>query len=154
MVNKHASRARGYTFPVGPITVTGDRALAYVRERYALLNGDLDRAERQRDVVRAILAKGLSADTVANPARFRGFVTDFAEHMTADSQLSAAEIRRTALSLRLTADDVEQLQAPISGFATVRGASIDVVDRHRLRQLATALQQDKVGEYLDEHPGR
>ena len=62
----------GWTFPKGYVTVHGERALAYVRERKQLPRGDLDRAERHRAVVQAILGKGLSGDTVRNPRRFLG----------------------------------------------------------------------------------
>ncbi|HEX8510868.1 MAG TPA: LCP family protein, partial [Propionibacteriaceae bacterium] len=152
VVNKHRSQSRGYTFPTGEITIRGDQALAYVRERYALPQGDLDRAERQRDVVKAILDKGLSAETVANPLKFNRFVTGIAQHLTVDSELTDAKIRKTALSLRLTGKDVRQLQAPISGFATVRGMSIDVVNHRQLKELAKALQEDEMDSYLREHP--
>ena len=75
VMNEHASKSRGYTFPAGKITIKGDEALAFVRERYELPNGDLDRAERQRLVVKAILEKGLSPETIRNPAKFTGFVS-------------------------------------------------------------------------------
>jgi LCP family protein required for cell wall assembly len=152
--NKHESTSRGYHFPSGEITVRGDQALAYVRERYELPRGDLDRAERQRDVVKAILDKGLSPETVANPVKFNGFVAGVAEHVVVDSELSDSAIRSTALSLRMTGSDVRQLQAPISGFATIRGQSVDVVNHGQLRELSRALQEDTVEDYLDRHPGR
>jgi LCP family protein required for cell wall assembly len=152
--NEHASESRGYTFPQGTITLKGDQALAFVRERYELPNGDLDRAERQRLVVKAILAKGLSRQTLADPAKFTGFVGGISRHLTIDDQLTDAEIRKTALSLRLTADDVHLLQAPISGFGTVDGMSIDVVDRAAMDDLATALREDRMDDYLEQHPAR
>lgn len=148
VVNKHASSSRGYDFPAGPITVRGEQALVYVRERYALPRGDLDRAERQRQVVQAILAKGLSPEVVSSPEQFTGFVTGLARYITVDSSLSDGEIRRTALSLRLTASDLSLLQAPISGFGMAGSQSIDVVDQSRLRELATALHDDTMATYV------
>ncbi len=44
------------------------------------------------------------------------------------------------------------LQAPISGFGTVAGQSIDVVDQAKLKQLASALKNDKVGDYVKGYP--
>lgn len=152
VVNKHESSSRGHHFPAGQITLEGDQALAYVRERYGLPNGDLDRAERQRDVVKAILAKGLSGDTIANPVKFNGFVAGIAQHLVVDSELSDSEIRKTALSLRMTGRDVRHLQAPISGFATMRGQSIDVVNHSQLKELSRALREDRVSDYLADHP--
>ena len=68
--NPHPSVSQGYTFPTGRITVSGPEALAYVRERKQLPRGDLDRAERQRLVAQAVLAKGLSKQTLLNPVAF------------------------------------------------------------------------------------
>ncbi len=150
--NEHASESRGYTFPEGRITVKGDQALAFVRERYALPNGDLDRAERQRLVVKAILQKGLSRETIADPAKFTRFVAGVSKHLTIDDELSDSEIRRTAVSLRLSSSDVTPLQAPISGFATVNGQSIDVVDTKKLAKLADALHDDQMSDYVDRYP--
>ncbi len=76
-----------------------------------------------------------------------------AKHLTVDNELSDGEIRRTALSLRLSAKDIELLQAPISGFGTSRdGQSIDVVDTAKLAELSTALKKDKLSEYLKKYP--
>jgi polyisoprenyl-teichoic acid--peptidoglycan teichoic acid transferase len=152
--NKHASSSRGYDFPAGKITISGDEALAFVRERYTLPQGDLDRAERQRQVVQAILAKGMSREVLANPVRFNSFVAGISRHLTIDDQLSDAEIRKTALSLRLTASDVHLLQSPITGFDTVDGMSIDVVDERRTKELARALRDDTMDKYLENYPAR
>lgn len=151
--NRHASTSGPYTFPVGRITISGDQALAYVRDRYNLPGGDLDRAERQRDVVRSILRKGLSAKVIANPRQFTGLVGDVAQHVVLDQDLTDAEIRRTALSLRLGPDDIRSLQAPISGFDTVGGQSIDVVDREQLAELAEAMREGTMEEYVERYPG-
>jgi LCP family protein required for cell wall assembly len=152
VMNEHASKSRGYTFPAGKITIKGDEALAFVRERYELPNGDLDRAERQRLVVKAILEKGLSPETISNPAKFTGFVSGVAKHLIVDEGLTNNEIRRTAVSLRLSGNDLHLLQAPISGFGTVNGASIDVVDRARMAELAKALRADTMDDYLQRYP--
>jgi LCP family protein required for cell wall assembly len=153
--NKHPSNSGGYNFPVGDITLRGQEALAYVRERKQLPRGDLDRAERQRIVLQAILAKGLAKETISNPAKFVSFARGVAQHVTVDDQLTESELRKTALSLRLRAKDVYMLQAPISGFGTSpTNQSIDIVDKKRLAQLATALQNDKMDKYLDKYPER
>lgn len=151
--NRYRSVSGGYTFETGWITLVGPQALAYVRERKQLPRGDLDRAERQRAVVQAILAKGLRKDTLANPPRFLAFARGVARHVTVDDQLTAAEIRKTALSLRLTAEDVVSLQAPISGLGTSPdGQSIDVVDQAKLEELARALRTDTMADYLKRYP--
>jgi len=151
--NKYPSTTGGYKFPVGNVNLQGEQALAYVRERKQLPHGDLDRAERQRVVLRAILAKGLAKETISNPFKFVNFVRGVAQHVSVDDRLTESKLRKTALSLRLTSKDVHTLQAPISGFGTSpTKQSIDIVDKEKLVQLAKALRNDQMDRYLEKYP--
>jgi polyisoprenyl-teichoic acid--peptidoglycan teichoic acid transferase len=153
VTNKDAFSAHGFDYPKGEITIAGEEALWFVRERKLLPGGDLDRAENQRNVIKAIVEKGLSAQVISDPATFIGFVGNVAKHLTVDNGLSDTEIRRTALSLRLTGKDIQLLQAPISGFDTTGdGQSIDVVDTAKLAELSQAMKKDKLSEYVKKYP--
>ena len=152
VVNDDAFSSHGYDYPEGEITIAGEQALWFVRERKQLPNGDLDRAKNQRNVIKAIVAKGISARVLSDPATFTRFIGNVAKHLTVDNSLSDDEIRRTALSLRLDADDITLLQAPISGFGTVNGQSIDVVDTAKLAELAKALKTDTMAAYVKKYP--
>jgi LCP family protein required for cell wall assembly len=153
VTNKTAFTSHGFDYPKGKVTLEGEKALWFVRERHALPEGDLDRAANQRKVIKAIVAKGLSADVIADPARFTSFIGNLAKHMTVDNSLSDAEIRTIAVSLRLQAKNIELLQAPLSGFGTSPGGeSIDVVDTAQLEELSQALQKDTMDSYLEKHP--
>lgn len=150
--NKTTFSSHGYDYPKGKVTIEGQKALWFVRERHALPGGDLDRAENQRNVIKAIVAKGLSAGVISDPGTFTAFIGNLSKHLTVDNSLSDSEIRSTALSLRLNANDIELLQAPLSGFGTVNGQSIDVVDQTKMAELGKALRDDDMGAYLDKHP--
>jgi LCP family protein required for cell wall assembly len=153
VTNKTAFTSHGFDYPKGKITIAGDEALWFVRERHQLPGGDLDRAENQRNVIKAIVQKGLSAKVISDPATFTTFIGNVAKHLTVDNDLSDGEIRRTALSLRLSSKDIELLQAPISGFGTSRdGQSIDIVDTAKMAELSTALKKDKLSEYVEKYP--
>jgi polyisoprenyl-teichoic acid--peptidoglycan teichoic acid transferase len=153
VTNKTAFSTQGFDYPEGKITIAGEEALWFVRERKLLPGGDLDRAENQRNVIKAIVQKGLSAEVISDPGRFITFIGNVAKHLTVDNDLSDAEIRRTALSLRLTGKDIQLLQAPISGFATTSdGQSIDVVDTAKMAELASAMKKDKLSEYVKKYP--
>ena len=152
VTNKNTFSSHGFDYPSGKITIAGEEALWFVRERKQLPGGDLDRAENQRNVIKAILQKGLSVQLISDPATFIGFVGNVAKHLTVDNDLTDAEIRRTALSLRLTSKDIELLQAPISGFGTRDGQSIDVVDTAKLAELSSAMKKDKLSEYVEKYP--
>jgi LCP family protein required for cell wall assembly len=151
--NKYPSVTLGYTFPVGKISLRGEEALAYVRERKQLPHGDLDRAERQRAVLQAIFAKGMAKETISNPLKFVSFVRGVSRHVTVDDQLTEDELRQTALSLRLKPGDIQNVQAPISGFGTSpTKQSIDIVDQKKLKELARALQKDQMDKYVEKYP--
>jgi LCP family protein required for cell wall assembly len=153
VTNKTAFTSHGFDYPKGKITIAGDEALWFVRERHQLPGGDLDRAENQRNVIKAIVQKGLSAKVISDPATFTTFIGNVAKHLTVDNDLSDGEIRRTALSLRLSSKDIELLQAPISGFGTSRdGQSIDIVDTAKMAELSAALKNDKLSEYVKKYP--
>ena len=62
VTNKTAFSSHGFHYPKGKITIAGEEALWFVRERHHLPGGDLDRAENQRNVIKAIVQKGLSAE--------------------------------------------------------------------------------------------
>jgi LCP family protein required for cell wall assembly len=153
VTNKHAFSAHGFHYPEGKITIAGEEALWFVRERKQLPGGDLARAENQRNVIKAIVEKGLSPKVISDPATFITFIGNVAKHLTVDNDLSDGEIRRTALSLRLTGKDIELLQAPISGFDTTGGGqSIDIVDTAKMAELSRAFKTDKLSEYVKKYP--
>lgn len=152
VVNKTAFTSHGFDYPKGKITIKGERALWFVRERHSLPGGDLDRAENQRSVIKAVVEKGLSAGVVSDPATFTKFMGNVAKNLVVDNSLSDDEIRRTAVSLRLSSKNIELMQAPLSGFGSAEGQSIDIVDQAKLDELSKALKNDKVEDYLKKYP--
>jgi len=153
VTNKTAFTSHGHDYPKGKISIQGAKALWFVRERHALPRGDLDRAENQRKVLKAIVQKGLSAGVVADPATFTRFLGNVAKNVTVDNNLSDEEIRRTAFSLRLAGKDLTLLQAPISGSGTSPdGQSILIVNTEQLAELSTALQEDTMAAYVKKYP--
>ncbi|HET9649586.1 MAG TPA: LCP family protein [Microlunatus sp.] len=152
VTNKTAFSSHGYDYPKGKITIAGKEALWFVRERHSLPGGDLDRAANQRNVIKAIVQKALSADVVADPVTFTKFVGNVAKNITVDQTLTDADIRNTALSLRLKSDDIVLLQAPLSGFMAVNGEDVDVVDEAKLAELSKALKNDTLAAYVKKYP--
>ena len=98
------------------------------------------------------MAKGLSAGVVSDPAKFTAFIGNLSQHLTVDNGLSDSEIRSTALSLRLDANNIQLLQAPLAGFGTADGQSIDVVDTTKMAELGKALQDDAMAAYVAKYP--
>lgn len=152
--NKVASSWHEYNFPKGEITLKdGKEALVYVRQRKELPNGDLDRAERQRAVIRAIISKAASPETLTSPGRFSSLTNDMSRYITVDQTLEPQEIRSIALDSKIrSGSQIKSLQAPIEGFGTSNdGQSIAIVDEEGIDELATALREDTMDEYEKKH---
>lgn len=76
--NPHAFQTNDgtYHFPEGLITLTGDSALSYVRERYNLPDGDFSRGENQQRVLEALIRKALSPEIIKNYASILNVLSD------------------------------------------------------------------------------
>lgn len=138
-----------FEFPRGNVTIEGNEALAYVRDRYGLASGDLGRAERQRAVVKAVVLKLLRPEVIGNPVTFSRASSRLGKLFTVDSGLTNEVVWQLALDLKARkSGDMVSLQAPILGYATSsNGGAIDVVDHLQLADLATALRDDTMDVY-------
>jgi LCP family protein required for cell wall assembly len=149
--NRTAFSSHGHIYPKGRITLSGDRALWFVRERNALPS-ELDRAENQRNMLNAILTKGLSAEVVSDPVRFTSFVANAAKRIKVDNDLTQTEIRSTMLSLRLRPKNLVMMQAPLGRTDRIAGQEVHRVDERRMAEFGKALKNDKMAEYLNKYP--
>jgi len=101
----------GAKFPAGQQEISGSDALAFVRQRHGLPQGDLDRVKRQQVFLAAAAQKVLSAGTLTNPGKVtdlidtvkrsvifdKGFdLFDFAEQMR---NLSAGNVTFTTIPI-------------------------------------------------------
>jgi polyisoprenyl-teichoic acid--peptidoglycan teichoic acid transferase len=102
-------------------------------------------------LVRAIIAKTLSAKTMKDPGRLFSVVSGAAEHLTVDKGLTNSKIRSTIFSLRLSNKDVHLMKAPVISKATKNGTRT-VIDKQKMGELRTALRNDRVDEYLAKYP--
>jgi len=65
----------GANFPAGQQEVQGTAALAFVRQRHGLPEGDLDRVRRQQAFLRGAADKILSVGTLTNPTKLNDLIT-------------------------------------------------------------------------------
>jgi len=65
----------GADFPAGPQTLSGAQALAFVRQRHGLTNGDLDRIARQQAFLSGMAKKVLSAGTFTDVSKLNALVS-------------------------------------------------------------------------------
>ncbi len=74
--NSIAFTNRGYSFPVGQITMDGAQALVYARERYAYTDGDNQRIKNQQTIITGIINKAMSPAILTNYTNFLDVVMD------------------------------------------------------------------------------
>lgn len=88
----HLDTGNDYSFEVGNIDLSsGEEALAFVRERYDLNNGDYDRGNNQIKVVQAIVNKLTSLNSVSNYSSITSTLTDSIQtNMSLDTMIDLA----------------------------------------------------------------
>ncbi|THJ64957.1 LytR family transcriptional regulator [Arthrobacter echini] len=145
-----SSGVDGEFFAAGPITLQGEAALKFVRERYAFSDGDYQRVRNQQLFVKAVISEVLNANTLTDPRKIYGVVDRMAPYVAVDSSLDAAAAGSLALSLRqVRGGDIEFFTLPNLGTGTsADGQSIVVKDDAAIAAIADALQTDDLGEYL------
>jgi LCP family protein required for cell wall assembly len=106
----------GVNLPAGVSHVNGKQALAFVRQRHGLANGDLDRIRRQQYFIRAVLGQVTSSGTLLNPIRLTNFLEQATSAVTVDQGLSLDQLKNLAVRLRhLDPAHVTFQTLPISG---------------------------------------
>ncbi|MBM6401523.1 LCP family protein [Phycicoccus sonneratiae] len=146
-----ASGNGGKAIQKGWNELNGEQALAFVRERYELSEGDISRGRRQMAFVKALLLKATSKQTITNPLAIARFTDAATKNLVVDKGLSIGAMKDYALLLRhIRSSDVVFATAPFTGFGMdpVAG-SIDIVDTKGMKLLGEALRKDQMDDYLD-----
>ncbi|MFJ6028496.1 LCP family protein [Pseudarthrobacter sp. NPDC092424] len=139
-----------FTFTQGPALLDGERALAFVRERYAFTDGDYQRVRNQQAFVKALLAKNLSAGTLLNPFKVSEALSAISPFISADSGLNAAALARLALELRgVGPGDLVFFTLPTAGTGTSSdGQSIVLPDWDAVAAMGQALAGDSLDKFV------
>jgi LCP family protein required for cell wall assembly len=135
----------GIDLSAGKHHINGTVALAFVRQRHGLTNGDIDRIKRQQQFLGAMIRKVLSAGTLANPFKLNGFLNVATSSLQADEGLKFSTLRTLALRMRnVGAGNVIFATIPISNSnAYMRGlGSVVLVDQEKAAVLFDAIRRD------------
>jgi len=88
------------TWPQGIVHLDGELALAYVRQRYGLPNGDFDRIHRQQNFLRQLGAKTFNGKVLRNPARVKALLDHIAANVSVDNDFGPFEMMKFGWSMR------------------------------------------------------
>lgn len=90
----------GLDWQAGCHTVDGGTALAFSRMRYADANGDFGRAQRQRQVIGAIISKTMSKETLTSPSKVTKAMDAALSAVTVDHKTSPLTLARMAFAFK------------------------------------------------------
>jgi LCP family protein required for cell wall assembly len=129
----------------GTYTLNGVDALAYARTR-ATARADLDRIDRQQQVISALLGKALSGGTLANPAKLAGLVSSTLKTLTVDKALSDDLLGLANQLKDVSTDDVSFATVPLAdvNYKAPTGESAVLWDKPAARELFRQISADEL----------
>ncbi|GAA4266803.1 LCP family protein [Frondihabitans peucedani] len=116
-----------FTAPAGVSTLDAQQALAFVRQRHGLPNGDLDREARQRYFLSAEAKNFLKPSTLLNPGRLNAALTAVGSAIQTDKGLNWLTL---ATQLKdIAGGNLDSTTIPVSGTPTIYsgGTAISIV---------------------------
>jgi LCP family protein required for cell wall assembly len=116
----------GANFPAGVQNVQGAQALAFVRQRHGLPNGDLDREKRQQVFMAAAAHQILSAGVLANPTKLNNLVGAIQKSITLDQGWSVLNFAQQMQSM--TSGAIQFVTIPIVNITYPTQSDGDAVE--------------------------
>ncbi|MBP1161260.1 LCP family protein required for cell wall assembly [Rhodococcus sp. PvR044] len=127
----------GADFLAGPQSLDPAQALAFVRQRHGLDNGDLDRTHRQQAFIAGVIANLKNSGVIGNIGKMQSLVDIVKKDVVIDSGMDPVSFASQADNL--TSGNLDFFTLPIEEYATVDGQSVNRVDPDRLRAEIAAL---------------
>jgi len=147
----NGQRRRCITFKAGPLHLDPQLAEYYVRQRRGLPGGDLGRAKRQQQYIRALVTKVTGTGLLADPLKFDQLVRTAAAAVTVDKRMPVQSLAFSLKNLRTT--NLTFMTMPIAGDAVVPGAgAVLLPDRAKAAELFTAMNNDTLDQYVLKYP--
>ncbi|MFI9723011.1 LCP family protein [Streptomyces sp. NPDC052396] len=130
----------GADFPAGPQELNARQALAFVRQRHGLTNGDLDRTHRQQAFISSVTHKLKSQGVWSDLDKLQGLFDVVKKDVVIDDRWNILDFAQQAPNL--TGGNAEFHTLPIAGFANRKGEAVNLVDPVKVR----ALVQSMIGQ--------
>ncbi|MCF7553291.1 LCP family protein [Pseudonocardia sp. WMMC193] len=116
----------GADFPAGPQTISGADALAFVRQRHGLPEGDLSRIRRQQVFLAAVADKILSTGTLTNPSTLSALIDSAEQSLVIDQGWDLLGFARQASDI--AAGNIDFMTIPTQGGAHNERGDVVLVD--------------------------
>ena len=109
------------------------QALAFVRQRHNLANGDLDRTHRQQAVIDYVIWKLAHQGVITDLAQLNPLMTVAKQYLITDNGWNLLEFLSEMKSL--TGKNLTFTTLPIVGYQTINGQSANVVNTAYIKQV-------------------
>ncbi|MGA2830943.1 MAG: LCP family protein [Streptosporangiaceae bacterium] len=119
-------RNSGADFPAGYQHVDASQALAFVRQRDGLPNGDLDRTHRQQAFLDAVMEQLRTEGVIGDLTKISALLSMAKQYVITDSDWNLLDFATQMQSL--TSGNLVFHTLPIQGYATIDGQDANVVD--------------------------
>lgn len=137
----------GHVVPQGEVTLTGEEALHFVRNR-DFPDGDYTRVENQQMYLTELARKLLSSETLASPLKVRAALDSFAPYVTLDEGLGLPTALGLGVSLRdIRTENIDMFTSPTLGVGTEGVESVVYPDWGELTEISRHLQEDTLSSY-------
>ncbi len=113
----YGSGYSGINLPAGWSTIEGTQALAFVRQRHGLPNGDLDRIKRQQYFLAAAFKKISTSGTLLNPFALHSLLGAVSSSLLTDPALNLASLASEFVDL--SAGNITYTTIPNVGPQTI-----------------------------------
>lgn len=150
---KQPQTLAGKDFHEGAQLLTGEQALAYVRERYSLPEGDFDRVRRQQAWMRAIVRQVGQNGTLKSPTALYSFLKVASASVAVDDGFSLDQMQALGESLKNVGSGITFFTVPTAGTGTsADGQSIVLLDDTADAPIFKAFAEGKGYKYIQENP--
>jgi len=145
----------GFSFTAGQNVVEGDRALAFVRERYSFRDADFQRVRNQASFVRGAVDRLHDVATEKDLQAFTTITRELSSTAAVDSELTALSAVEIGWSLRgVSGQAVSTATHPTPRTHTRDGQSVVVQDVDGVARLRDAIGADDVAAFIEQEGGR
>ncbi|BBZ11939.1 hypothetical protein MBRA_21340 [Mycobacterium branderi] len=126
----------GADFPAGRQTLDAEQALAFVRQRHGLENGDLDRTHRQQAFLSSVMHQLQDSGTFTDLTKLKGLMAVARKDVVLSSGWDENLFRRMGA---LAGADVEYRTLPVVRYDNIDGQDVNIVDPKAIKaEVATA----------------
>jgi len=154
------------TNALGGVTITttkgdermdGKQAFDFVHDRFTVKEGDLDRVRRQQAWMKGILSEVFNKDVLKSPTKVASLITIVLDYSAVDQGIDFDYLAGLAVEVKdLRPGSVNFMTAPYGQRGVILPGSdqwVLMLDHDKLDPFMEAWRDDKVTEYLKEHPG-